>query len=57
MVSKGYLFGLRHKTYLVVAGINAVKRRVDLSLNGVKSIKYRLCRIEIFTCTAQVMQS
>ena len=57
MVSKGYLFGLRHKIYLVVAGINAVKCRVDLSLNGVKSIKYRLCRIEIITCTAQVMQS
>lgn len=30
----------RYIAYLAVASINAVERRMDLSLNGVKRIKY-----------------
>lgn len=40
MVSKEYIFELGHEAHLVVAGIDAVERRMDLSLNGVKGIKY-----------------
>lgn len=40
MVSREYVFELGHETYLVVAGVDAVERRMYFSLNRVKGIKY-----------------